>query len=133
MKRLYRLEFFSLKEDRRKERLLIGVFSGYSKADQTAKFLLRNTKSFSDDPYDYMITHKSIHGDLKDIRQVYQIESDHVDEMPDKADVYRSDYFTNKTDAENELSRMKASVSGSQWTLNSYIIDAVIASERIVK
>lgn len=133
MKRLYRLEFFSLKEDRRKERLLIGVFSGYSKADQTAKFLLRNTKSFSDDPYDYMITHKSIHGDLKDIRQVYQIESDHVDEMPDKADVYRSDYFTYKTDAENELSRMKASVSGSQWTLNSYIIDAVIASERFVK
>ena len=55
--KLYKLTFYDLElsYDDYKEGFLIGIFSSFKKAEQTAEYYIRNVEGFKDYPCDYQI------------------------------------------------------------------------------
>ena len=124
--KLYKLTFYDLElsYDDYKEGFVIGIFSSFSKAEQTAKYCLRNVEGFKDYPCDYQIEIKDIIGTADtNLKEVYIIEGWNVNENLNETDIIESDCFTDKKSAECELENMKQKYSRCEWALNKYAID----------
>ena len=124
--KLYKLTFYDLElsYDDYKEGFVIGIFSSFSKAEQTAKYCLRNVEGFKDYPCDYQIEIQDIIGTADtNLKEIYIIDGWNVNENLDETDIIESDCFTDKKSAECELENMKQKYSRCEWTLNKYAID----------
>lgn len=112
----------------------IGFFSGYDKAEKTARRYLAEVEGFKDYNVIYQITEKRIIGRIdnssKDIFIVYGWNEN--DEM-DAIDVIESDCYENKNDAEQKLNELKASYSREEWCIDKYMIDECRWQEGFVK
>ena len=101
--KLYKLTFYDLElsYDDYKEGFVIGIFSSFSKAEQTAKYCLRNVEGFKGYPCDYQIEIKDIIGTADtNLKEVYIIEGWNVNENLNETDIIESDCFTDKKSAE---------------------------------
>ena len=124
--KLYKLTFYDLElsYDDYKEGFVIGIFSSFSKAEQTAKYCLRNVEGFKDYPCDYQIEIKDIIGTADtNLKEVYIIEGWNVNENLDETDIIESDCFTDKKSAECELENMKQKYSHCEWIINKHKIN----------
>ena len=124
--KLYKLDFYDLElsYDDYKESFIIGIFSSFSKAEQTAKYCLRNVEGFKEYPCDYQIEIKDIIGTADtNLKEVYIIEGWNVNENLNEIDIVESDCFTDETSAENALEIMKQKYSRCEWIINEHKIN----------
>ncbi len=124
--KLYKLTFYDLElsYDDYKEGFVIGIFSSFSKAEQTAKYCLRNVEGFKDYPCDYQIEIKDIIGTADtNLKEIYIIEGWNINENLDEIDIVESDCFTDKKSAECEFENMKQKYSRCEWIINEHKIN----------
>ena len=124
--KLYKLTFYDLElsYDDYKEGFVIGIFSSFSKAEQTAKYCLRNVEGFKDYPCDYQIEIKDIIGTADtNLKEIYIIDGWNVNENLDETDIIESDCFTDKKSAECEFENMKQKYSRCEWIINEHKIN----------
>ena len=124
--KLYKLTFYDLElsYDDYKEGFVIGIFSSFSKAEQTAKYCLRNVEGFKDYPCDYQIEIKDIIGTADtNLKEIYIIEGWNINENLDETDIIESDCFTDKKSAECEFENMKQKYSRCEWIINEHKIN----------
>ena len=98
---VFKLVFYdmSLSYENYKEEFMIGLFSTFAKANQTAKHYQRNIQGFSDYPCDYLIIPKNVIGTTNNIRKVFMVEGWNVNENLDEIDIIESDCFTDENTA----------------------------------
>ena len=106
------------------EALNIGFFSGYDKAEKTARRYLTEIGGFKDYNITYQITEKNLIGCADSLSTDMFIiygwnENDEFDEI----DVIESDCYVNKNEAEQKLSELKASYYRKEWCIDKYILD----------
>lgn len=132
---VFKLVFYdmSLSYENYKEGFMIGLFSTFAKANQTAKHYQRNVQGFSDYPCDYLISPKNVIGIIDNIQKVFMVEGWNVNENLDEIDIVESDCFTDENTAKQELLEMKQNNDRSEWTLNSYTIDECLWKDGFVR
>ena len=124
--KMYKLAFYDLElsYDNHKEGFAIGIFSSFEKAEQTAKYYIKNVNGFKDYNCEYKIEVKNIMGTAdKKLTQVYIIEGWNINSNLDEIDTVESECFIDKQSAENGLEVMKQKYSRCEWSLDKYIID----------
>lgn len=136
MKLLYNLEMIDKESsyDNHIEAFNIGFFSSHDKAEKTAKRYLTEVAGFKDYNVDYQIKEKHIIGGADslstDIFIIYGWnENDNLDEI----DIIESNCYVNKSDAEQELNKLKVSYCRKEWCINKHIIDECSWQEGFVK
>lgn len=134
--KLYKLTFYDLglSYDDYKEGFLIGIFSSFKKAEQTAEYYIRNVEGFKDYPCDYQIKVKNIIGTVdENLKQVYIIQGWNINSNLDEIDIIESNCFTDRKSAEKELEAMKQKYSRCEWILDKYAIDECKWTEGFVR
>ena len=124
--KLYKLTFYDLElsYDDYKESFLIGIFSSFKKAEQTAEYYIKNVNGFKDYSCNYQIKVKNVTGTVdENLKQVYIIQGWNINSNLDEIDIVESDCFTDIKSAEEEMENMKQKYSRCEWVLDKYIID----------
>ena len=133
--KLYKLDLYDLElsHDDYKEGFSIGIFSSSEKAEQTAKYYIRNVNGFKDYICDYLIKVKNVIGTAYDLKQVYIIEGWNINKEFDEIDIVESDCFTDIKSAETELEIIKKKYDRCEWVIDRYVIDECQWTEGFVR
>lgn len=112
----------------------IGYFSGYDKAEETARKYLTDVEGFKDYNVVYQITEKSIIGCIDSLStDIFIIWGWNENDKLDAIDVIESDCYTDRNRAEQKLDELKASCHRKEWCIDKYIIDECNWQEGFVK
>ncbi len=131
---LYRLVLYDdeLSYDNFKEGFDIGIFSSYSKAEETKKYYLEQVEGFRDYHCSGRIIKKRVLGN-RGSNKVYTIYGWNENENSDEIDIIESDCFVEEAMAEQEMKIMKEQYNRTEWALSEYQINRCKWNEGFVR
>ena len=106
-----------------KEGFFIGLFKSYEQTRQTAHHYLSNVSGFRDYPCVYEITEKQVIGTISPSMKVYMIWGWNEDYEGNNIDIWCSDCYANRKDAEQIMEDAKHYLNKQEWSLDTYLID----------
>ncbi|MCH5186594.1 MAG: hypothetical protein J1F64_10815 [Oscillospiraceae bacterium] len=112
----------------------IGFFSGYDKAEETAKRYLTEVEGFKDYNVTYKITEKHVIGGGDGLSTgIFIIYGWNENDNFDAVDIIESNCYANQSEAQQALNKLKASYWRKEWCIDKYIIDECRWQEGFVK
>lgn len=101
------------------EDFFIGIFETKEKAENTAKYYLKNVKGFCDYNCTYNITEKNILDkfNCKEISFVWLVQGWNINKNLDETDMVESELYINEDKARDKLENMKRKYKREEWVL----------------
>ena len=121
MRDLYSLTLYD-DLDSHREGFFIGIFDSYDAAESTAKMYLSEVAGFNDYPCKYEIKSKSVIGGADAPETVSMIWGWNLTDDSDEVDIWESDLYADKNDADAALDVIMQEVNRREWCINTYQI-----------
>lgn len=108
----------TMRDNELNEQFNIGFFSTHEKAEQTARYYLKNIRGFCEYDCGYVITERAVigNGTADPVYIVYGWNGY-------EADIIESDCFTTEALARRKLAELRSQYVREEWCVDSYHID----------
>ena len=105
------------------EGFFIGLFESHEYAQQTAERYLSAVPGFRDYPCTYEITEKSVVGSVAPSGKIYVVWGWNENQEGYDTDIWCSDCYTDREEAEKVLADTKQCLNRQEWSLDGYPIN----------
>lgn len=132
MVNLYTLSFYE-NLDGCYDGFFIGVFTSYEAAEHTAKKYLQDVSGFKDYPCRYEIKEKKVIAGTDELENVSMIWGWNNNESLDAVDIWESDLYSDKTEAQAALMIAQKEIERQEWSIDTYQIDVCLWQKGFIK
>ncbi len=121
-----------LSYDEYKEEFNIGFFSSYKKAEEIARYYLKNIDGFKDYNCSYEIINRNVRG-IKVGEIIYMISGWNENSEFDPIEIVNSECFTEEKEAMKYMAKMKRKYTRTNWSLDKFIVNECLWKDGFIR